>query len=103
MTASPTDMIINVEDDNIYFSGSFSCRDQLDCARECFKQRQHTTFYYALFKRVEKLCVCANNFDWRKIAETASGTNEVVRIGVREGRVILKTHNLLYSIHTQRV
>ena len=98
MTASPTDMIINLEDETIYFSGSFSCRNQLDCAQECFKQSHYTTFYYALFKRVEKLCVCANNFDWRKIAETASGANEVVRIGVREGRVILKTHNLLWYI-----
>ena len=96
MTASPTNMIINVEDEDVYFSGSFSCRNQLDCAQECFKQSHDTTFYYALFKRADKLCVCANNFDWRKIAETASGTNEVVRIGVREGRATLKTYNLLW-------
>ena len=86
MTASPADMIINVEDEDIYFSGSFSCRNQLDCTRECLKQSHHTTFHYALFKRDGKLCVCAYDFDWTKIAETASGTNEIVRIGIREGR-----------------
>ena len=87
MTASPSVMIINVEDEDLYFSGSFRCRSQLDCAQECFKQSHDTTFYYALFKRDEKLCVCAYNFDWRGIAETASGTNEIVRIGIREGKV----------------
>ena len=87
MTDSPTDMIINLEDENLYFSGSFSCRSQLDCTRECFKQSHHTTFYYALFKRDEKLCVCSSNFDWSEIAETASGTNEIVRIQLRQGSV----------------
>ena len=87
MTASATDMIINVEDEDTYFSGSFSCRNQLDCAQECFKQSHNTTFYYALFKRDGQLCVCAYNFDWRRIAETASRTNGIVRIGVREGTV----------------
>ena len=93
MTAFPTGMVINVEDENLYFSGTFSCRSQLDCAQECFKPSHDTTFYYALFKRADQLCVCVNNFDWRKIAETASGTNEIVRIGIREGRVNLKTYN----------
>ena len=100
MTASPSDMIINVADEDLYFSGSFSCRSQLDCAQECFKQSHDTTFYYALFKRDQKLCVCAHNFDWRGIAETASGTNEVVRIGVREGSVKLYLICAHINLHT---
>ena len=90
MTASPTDMIINLEDEHTYFSGSFSCRNQLDCAQECFKQSHDTTFYYALFKKDGQLCVCAYTFDWRKIAETASGTYGITRMSVREGRVTLE-------------
>ena len=87
MTDSPTDMIINLEDENVYFNGSFRCRNQLDCSRECFKQSHDTTFYYALFKKDEKLCVCASNLDWRKISETSSGTNEIIRIQLRQGKV----------------
>ena len=85
MTDSPTVMTVNLEDDDSYFNGSFSCRSQLDCARECFKQTHHTPFYYSLFKRDEKLCVCSSHFHWSEIE--VSGTDEIVRIQLRQGSV----------------
>ena len=74
---------INESEFNLFFSDAMVVLNQIQCCAECLKEND-MTYYYALLKRSENLCVCKRDFDWRQISGH-SGVHEVKWIEIREG------------------
>ena len=83
-TGFPHDvMYLSESDDNLYFNDTMLVHNQIQCCAQCLRG-YNQTYYYALYKHTDKLCVCQRDFDWRSISST-SGVYEVKRIEIREG------------------